>query len=91
MIEETHIDERLTRQKLREISETSEKQLAGKIKQLLVKIRDSGTDPLGFGLRYAATHWNNNTEFEQWSAIMYPEMDFKIHVNVKIKYTGLIK
>lgn len=63
------------------------KELSLNVKAMLEKIQKSGLDPLGFGLRYGGTHWNNQTEMKDWEAI-YARAKFNVSVKVKIKSTG---
>ncbi|WP_058301399.1 Ger(x)C family spore germination protein [Gorillibacterium timonense] len=58
--------------------------------KLMEKIRDSGTDPLGFGLRYRATHHDADRDWTQWRAL-YPAMDFSVQVDCTMRGTGIIK
>lgn len=71
----------------REIEQALNKSLSEDIVKLLEKIRDTGLDPLGFGLRFYSTRWNNSTEEEQWKEI-YPRIRFEVKVHARIKSTG---
>jgi spore germination protein KC len=57
---------------------------------LLRKFQRSGVDPIGFGLRYRATHHQGDSEFEKWKE-MYPEARFVVNVKVQFRGTGVIK
>jgi spore germination protein KC len=59
------------------------------LKKLLVKIQKADVDPIGFGLRYRAHHFNKD-DWENWTRI-YPEIDFKVQAKVQIEDTGLIE
>ncbi|OBZ12383.1 MULTISPECIES: Ger(x)C family spore germination protein [Bacillales] len=56
---------------------------------LLRKIQKAGVDPVGFGLRYRATHPGKDA-WKQWQKI-YPTIKFVVHANIIIEGTGLIK
>jgi spore germination protein KC len=56
---------------------------------LLRKIQKAGVDPMGFGLRYRATHPGKGA-WEEWKSI-YPNAKFNVRANIKIEGTGLIK
>jgi len=63
------------------------KEIGQNVKKMLEKIQKTGLDPLGFGLRYGGTHWNNQTEMQDWQAI-YARAKFNVSVKVNIKSTG---
>ncbi|AWB43595.1 Ger(x)C family spore germination protein [Paenibacillus sp. CAA11] len=90
VLEEVHQKKMINRDTLNLLSRSSSEDLNSQIRELLFKIRDSGTDPIGWGLRYMARNWDNKTEYEKWKK-MYPEMDFKVHAKVNVKYTGMIR
>ncbi|MCA0755317.1 Ger(x)C family spore germination C-terminal domain-containing protein [Paenibacillus sp. N4] len=56
---------------------------------LLRKIRKAGVDPLGFGLRYRATHPGSGA-WKEWQSI-YRDIKFIVKADIKIEGTGLIK
>lgn len=56
---------------------------------LLKKIQKANVDPIGFGLRYRATHPGKDA-WKEWESI-YPTVKFIVHSNIKIEGTGLIK
>ncbi|WP_462409672.1 Ger(x)C family spore germination protein [Neobacillus sp. Marseille-QA0830] len=68
---------------------TAEKQLSKELKDVLVKLQKANLDPIGFGLRYRARHFNKN-DWEQWKRI-YPNITFKVIADVQISDTGLIE
>ncbi|WP_042463830.1 Ger(x)C family spore germination protein [Neobacillus dielmonensis] len=68
---------------------TAEKQLSNELKGLLVKLQKANVDPIGFGLRYRARHFNKN-DWEQWQKI-YPNITFKVNAKVQISDTGLVQ
>jgi hypothetical protein len=87
ILEEKEDPAQLDPKDLRKIEEQFSKELSQAVKNVLEKIQKTGLDPLGFGLRYGGTHWNNQTEMEEWSAI-YPHAKFNVSVRFKIKSTG---
>ncbi|MFE0557879.1 Ger(x)C family spore germination protein [Paenibacillus sp. NPDC058910] len=87
ILEEKEDPTQLNQKGLHKIEEQFSKELSQAVKNLLEKIQKTGLDPLGFGLRYGGTHWNNKTEMEEWDA-MYPHAKFNVSVMVKIKSTG---
>ncbi|MGE7825294.1 Ger(x)C family spore germination protein [Paenibacillus sp. NPDC093718] len=87
ILEEKEDPEQLDPKALRKIEEQFSKEISQSVKNLLEKIQKTGLDPLGFGLRYGGTHWNNQTEMEEWRAI-YPHIKFNVSVRLRIKSTG---
>lgn len=87
ILEEKEDPEQLDPKDLRKIEEQFSKEISQSVKKLLEKIQKTGLDPLGFGLRYGGTHWNNQTEMEEWRA-MYPHIKFNVSVRLRIKSTG---
>lgn len=68
----------------------AEKDFKEKIEEFLHKLQEANVDPLGFGLRYRARHFNNDTEWKTWQSI-YPEIEFKVIVNVNIEGVGIVR
>lgn len=89
ILEEVSTDEKITHAFLSELSKAGKKDLEEKINKLLVKVRDSGLDPFGWGLRYGSRHWNNADEMKIWEEL-YPRLEFKPEARVDIKYSGMI-
>ncbi|WP_334073493.1 MULTISPECIES: Ger(x)C family spore germination protein [Paenibacillus] len=75
---------------MRAISKVAGKQWEEESMKLLKKVQSIGVDPFGWGLRYISRHWNNDTELKQWQQL-YPEAEFQVKADVKIKYTGMIQ
>ncbi|WP_055105749.1 Ger(x)C family spore germination protein [Paenibacillus ihumii] len=75
---------------LEQVSKAASKQWEKEIKQFLVKIHGTGLDPLGWGLRYRAISWNNETEEEEWRKL-YPNLEFSVKADVRIQYSGMIR
>lgn len=90
ILEENSTEEMITHHMLKKIGKAGAAELGGAVKALLVKIRDSGMDPLGWGLHYDARHWNNDTEMTVWES-MYPRLGFQVNAKVDVKYSGMIK
>jgi spore germination protein KC len=57
--------------------------------QFLVKMQKANVDPIGFGLRYRARHFEKD-DWQTWQRL-YPEMKFKVNVDVQIEDTGLVE
>lgn len=89
-MEESSSTEMITYPMLKEISKNAGEELAKEVDKLLYKIKATGLDPFGWGLRYFSRHFNNDTEMQEWQAI-YPKLKFKTDVKVEIKYSGMIK
>ncbi|MUG67585.1 Ger(x)C family spore germination protein [Paenibacillus campinasensis] len=83
-LEEKQATEPMNYQRHQEIEQAISKEFSKNVTRLLQKIQKSGLDPLGFGLRYAGTHWNNDTEMDQWGRL-YPRIKFKVNVRTVIK------
>ncbi|WP_044477325.1 Ger(x)C family spore germination protein [Paenibacillus antibioticophila] len=75
---------------LREVSRAANEQWEKDVKALCQKFQGLGVDPLGWGLRYFSRNWNNEQEVQQWKEL-YPELEFQVKADVKMKYTGLIR
>lgn len=86
-LEEKDEQSPLTHGDLINLEKAFNKGIAEDVTKLLEKIRGTGLDPLGFGLRYFGTHWNNDTEVEQWKEI-YPKVQFQVSVKTEIKSSG---
>ncbi|GIP00196.1 hypothetical protein J14TS5_52810 [Paenibacillus lautus] len=87
ILEEKEDPAQLNPKDLHKVEAQFSEQLSQAVKSVLEKIQKTGLDPLGFGLRYGGTHWNNKTEMDEWDA-MYPHAKFNVSVKVKIKSTG---
>ncbi|QHW30613.1 Ger(x)C family spore germination protein [Paenibacillus rhizovicinus] len=66
------------------------KQISGEIEKLLKKFQQAGVDPMGFGLRYRATHAGSPQTYKDWLKI-YPNLKFDVKVQTKIDGVGLVK
>lgn len=74
----------ITEDQITALEKAAEAQVQNKARQLLIKLRDEHLDPLGFGLRYRARHWNHSNDRKTWS-VTYPELEFQVNVNYSIK------
>ncbi|MBT2288203.1 Ger(x)C family spore germination protein [Paenibacillus albidus] len=90
ILEESGNEDIVTQSLLKEIGAAGEEELRKKVHALLRKIQASHQDPLGWGLRYGARHFNNRTEMEDW-ADLYAKLRFQVDVQVNIKYSGITK
>ncbi|GAA4837376.1 hypothetical protein GCM10023310_13610 [Paenibacillus vulneris] len=60
------------------------------VERLLYKIRDSGTDPYGFGLHYLAAYFGDEQDYKHWESV-YPQVKFKVNTRVKISGPGVVR
>lgn len=90
IVEENSTQDIVTPEVMRQISASGEEWLNSEILALLDKIQASGMDPFGWGLHYAARHWNNDTEMQVWEKL-YQELAFEVKAEVDVKYSGMIK
>ncbi|NOU83621.1 Ger(x)C family spore germination protein [Paenibacillus sp. LMG 31459] len=90
ILEENSTEDMVTHHMLKEIGESGAAELSKAVTALLIKIRDSGMDPMGWGLHYGARHWNNDTEMAVWESL-YPRLKFQVKADVDVKYSGMIK
>lgn len=87
VVEQKEDREEISKRVQKQIEQALNKKLSEELTGVLEKIRNAGTDPIGFGLRYYGRHWNNRTEEEQWKEI-YPRIRFEVMVNTRVKSTG---
>jgi len=66
------------------------KQLEAEATALLKKMQKAGVDPMGFGLRFRATHAGSPKTWQAWQRI-YPKLTFDVKANVVIEGTGITK
>ncbi|MCU9613523.1 Ger(x)C family spore germination protein [Caldibacillus lycopersici] len=64
--------------------------IKNEIEKLLVKFQEANVDPLGFGLLYQATHFQNDTEMKEWQEL-YPSLKIDVHVDTELEGVGLVK
>ncbi|WP_127529800.1 Ger(x)C family spore germination protein [Paenibacillus kobensis] len=74
----------------RQIEKAFSDQYSTKAETMLDKIRNTGVDPFGFGLRYRAMHRGSDATWNRWVKL-YPNAKFEVRTSVKIDGTGLIK
>jgi spore germination protein KC len=60
------------------------------VEELMIKIRDAGVDPYGFGLHYLAQYSGNDEDWKHWQEV-YPHIKYEINTQVNIESTGLIR
>jgi spore germination protein KC len=73
-----------------EYEREAEKGSVERIQKLLELLQKKGVDPIGFGLRYQATHQAGDRAWSDWQTF-YPSVQFDVKVQVKIASTGVIK
>ncbi|MBB3130359.1 Ger(x)C family germination protein [Paenibacillus rhizosphaerae] len=71
----------------REVDRQLEKQMRDRMMSLLVKLRDSGVDPLGAGdlVRAYTRDWDEKEFYER----MYPKTAFDIAINLQLTKSGI--
>jgi len=71
-----------------------EQVIAGQIQSeytdLLIKLQEKGSDPVGFGLHYRAVMHQGRVEYQNWKQL-YPELKFHVHATARFKSTGIIE
>ncbi|WP_092276531.1 Ger(x)C family spore germination C-terminal domain-containing protein [Brevibacillus centrosporus] len=68
----------------------AETEAAKRYRHVLEKLQSLGVDPIGFVLRYRATHYHGDEDWEKWKAI-YPRLEWNIKVNIDLIGSGGIK
>jgi spore germination protein KC len=68
----------------------AEKQSEKRMMALLEKCQKAGVDPVGFGLKYYATHFDNQKKYDEWKAI-YPNLAFQVNSETDIVSRGSIR
>ncbi|MNH83856.1 Spore germination protein B3 precursor [compost metagenome] len=89
-VEESRNGVSFTEELLNNLSKAAGEQLNKRVEQALTKIHKTKCDPLGWGLHYYATHWNNSTEQKDW-ADLSERLEFRVKSDVNIKYTGMVR
>lgn len=89
-VESEESEEKLFEKNWRDLERLAANQLKDQYDQLLTKLQKHGVDPIGFGIRYRATHHEGSKEYENWRKI-YPNVRFDIRVDVHFRGTGIIK
>lgn len=90
IVEEQKSLEPITQKMLNRFEQTGAQEIEKKALSLLTKLQERNLDPIGFGLRYRSRHWNNATEWEEWQKI-YPELDFRVQADIRLRATGMVK
>lgn len=75
---------------LEEYGKESSKVAKKLILELLTYLQKQNVDPLGFGLRYKATHLHTGDIYKEWRNL-YPQAKFTIDMDVNIKSTGTME
>lgn len=71
-------------------NEYANKEFEKKVLDLLTSVQKENLDPFGFGLRYRATRINDKNTIKEWEKI-YPNLEFDVTMDVKLKSTGAIQ
>lgn len=69
-----------------ETSEVAKKSLS----EILTFFQEKNIDPIGFGLRYKATHLHTRNTFQEWQEL-YPNVQFHVDIKVNITSTGTME
>nr|WP_240794232.1 Ger(x)C family spore germination protein [Bacillus sp. BHET2] len=59
------------------------------IKEMVLMLKEEGTDPIGFGMKYKSIRGHQNLTRKEWDKL-YKEATFHVKVNNKIIRTGVI-
>ena len=73
--------------KLDEYNKLASKEAKKQILTFLSTMQKNEVDPIGFGLRYQATHLDDQNRVDEWNRI-YPNLKFEVSVKVDIKDIG---
>ncbi|PID24743.1 Ger(x)C family spore germination protein [Sporosarcina sp. P7] len=76
--------------KLDEYNRLASKEVKQKILHFLIKMQEENLDPFGFGLHYRTTRLYTEDLFTAWQKA-YPDIEFKVTVEVKLQGTGTIE
>ncbi|WP_409300156.1 Ger(x)C family spore germination protein [Peribacillus sp. SCS-155] len=76
-----------TRSELENFEKKSAQILNKRVKTVLTEIRNSGSDPLGLGLKYQAKTRATKTLDQEWQDI-YKDIDFRVHTVFNIRGSG---
>ncbi|MBP1934310.1 Ger(x)C family spore germination protein [Ammoniphilus resinae] len=79
----------LALEKMHQLQILTEQEIRKNVLKLVKKFQQANVDPIGFGLRYRGSHLNNQTEWQKWEDI-YPEIEFTMKAEVKVRGTGSI-
>ncbi|RFU63712.1 Ger(x)C family spore germination protein [Peribacillus glennii] len=76
-----------TDQELKRYEKIAGATISKRVKRVLKTIQKMEADPLGLGLRYQAKMGATEQQTKDWERI-YPNMDIRVHTDLKIKGTG---
>ncbi|ARF13880.1 Ger(x)C family spore germination protein [Sporosarcina ureae] len=76
--------------KLDDYNSLASKDVKQRVMHFLTKMQEENLDPFGFGLRYRATRLHTEDIFTTWQKA-YPDIEFKVTVDVKLQGTGSIE
>ena len=80
----------LYRNKIHKYEKMTQESIRKNMEELLKNLQEEQVDPIGWGLRYRATHKGaEEPKIDEWKRI-YPDIAFKINVKTDINSTGLI-
>jgi len=81
---------RMSQQNIETYNKLANEVVKKRIDKFLAFLQKNEVDPIGFGLRYEATHWHHKDLAAEWKKI-YPEITFDVSVNMSIKSLGSIE
>ncbi|KGP73114.1 Ger(x)C family spore germination protein [Pontibacillus yanchengensis] len=74
---------------IKKLEETIDKNLEQQTEELIQKLQEMNSDPVGFGLKYQRKVGPKAMENDKWREL-YPQMKVKININTKILRSGII-
>lgn len=77
-------------QVLNAVKHGMEQQMKKDVTELLLKLQKKKLDPLGLGLQYRASHWEDHMkEINDWKTL-YPKAKFQVEVSCNLRASGAI-
>ncbi|RUL48625.1 Ger(x)C family spore germination protein [Lysinibacillus antri] len=75
---------------LKTLEELIEKEMEKKVNNIMKKLQEMNSDPLGFGMVYDSSIRNKKLTHEEWKD-MFPHAEFDVEINVDIVKTGIVE
>ncbi|MCD1259261.1 Ger(x)C family spore germination protein [Paenibacillus athensensis] len=75
---------------LPELEKLAEAAVRERTLALLQKFQAAGLDPIGFGLKYRASHWVDDADWQRWQHSFYPAANFEVTSKVNIRSPGIM-
>jgi spore germination protein KC len=86
--EQSHVGV-MSKKPMKYYEQQAEKELEKTYTRVLKKLQQHKVDPVGFGLHYLGTHYDQDN-WEQWQQL-YGQLDFRVHADVTLDGTGVLK